>query len=139
MRGFAIVAAAALVTGCGIGAEVPVAKTEAAKFHREFNAGKFALIYRGASKDLTDLISEADWIKMCELIQARLGKFKEGNATGWNDQWNNGIHQIDLVYDSTYERAKAQEDFVYRKVGDRFLLAGFHVKSPALMDPPAAQ
>ena len=135
MRGFAVVAAAALVAGCGIGADVPVAKTEAVKFHRQFNAGQFAAIYRNAGKDLTGVISEADWIRLCEQIEAMLGKFKEGSQTGWFDKWNNGVHEIDLTFVSVFERGAAEEQVVYRKADDRYLLAGYHV-TPKELPPP---
>jgi hypothetical protein len=132
MRRMMAGAAIALLAGCSLGADLPVAKAEADKFHRMFDAGQCAEIYRGAGPDLTGAITAADWATMCNGLHAKLGKFKSAADPGWLDQWNNGTHQFVLNYESEYEKGAAKEEFVFRTKGDKLMLAGYHVSSDAL-------
>lgn len=129
MRAVAIILAAALA-GCAIGADIPAAQQGVADFRAKLDAGKFAEIYRASSKDLRDVTSEAELVRLLEQVHGKLGGFREAKQTGWLDQTDTGGHFITLNFDSTYAKGKATEEFIYRIDSGKAALAAYKIDTP---------
>jgi hypothetical protein len=65
-------------------------------------------------------------------IHRRLGNVKSSTRMGFNDSVDNGDHRLELTYDTKFERGEGAEEFVFRIIDGKPLLAGYHVKSDAL-------
>ena len=142
MRKFGILVAAVLLAGCSIGADVPLAKQAAVSFHHQLDAGKFAETYSAAGPDLRAAATQQQWVQLLDMVHRKLGNFKSAPEPGWNDMVATGGHFITLTYQSTYEHGVAEEQIVYKMVGGKALLIGYHVTSNALIEagppkPPA--
>jgi hypothetical protein len=133
MRNLGILALSALLAGCSVGADVPLATNAAAGFHRQLDAGKFAESYAAGAPELRGATTQQEWVQLLDAVHRKLGKFQSAAQTGWNDQMNTGGHFIVLTYQAKYERGAASEEFVYKIEGGKALLAGYHVNSNAFL------
>lgn len=133
MRKLGILVVAAMLAGCSIGADVPLAKTAAASFHQQLDAGKFAETYTASAPELHAAATQQQWVGLLDVVHRKLGNFKSAPEPGWNDQFNTGGHTIVLTYKSTYEHGTATEELVYKIEGGKALLLGYHITSNALI------
>src|SRR3954447_12870973 len=130
-------AALAALAGCSPGAEVPAAERAAASFHAQLDSGRFTAIYAQSSDEMKRTTSQPDLVRLLKAVHARLGRFRSGRTAGWNDSRTSVGRFVTLDYAATYEAGAAQENFVFRIDGGRAVLAGYHVDSKALSEPPA--
>ncbi|MEA2999537.1 MAG: hypothetical protein QOH04_2848 [Sphingomonadales bacterium] len=126
-----------ILAACSPGAEVPAAERAAASFHAQLDAGRFTAIYAAASEEMKRTTSQQDLVRLLEAVHARLGRFRGGRTAGWNDSRTTAGRFVTIDYAATYETGAAQENFVFRIDGGRAVLAGYHVDSKALIEPPA--
>jgi|GEM_PF-947990 len=137
MRNLLTGAALLALTGCSIGADMPVARAAVDTVHAQLNGGQCAQIRDKAADDFKQLSSAESWKTMCAQLAAGLGKFVSLKEVGWNDQYTTGAgHIIRLNYDSKFEKAKATEQFLFRIEAGRASLVGYHVNSD-VFNPPA--
>lgn len=131
-RPFAIVAAFAL-SGCNAAADTKAAENGVASFHRAMDAGRFAPIYDASAQDMKSAISRDDFVKLLSALHAKLGSFKSGKTTSWNDNATTGGHYVTLQRDAQFERGPGTENFVFRIENGQPILAGYHVNSNVLV------
>jgi hypothetical protein len=125
-----------ILAGCSTGAEVPAAERAAASFHAQLDSGRFTAIYAESSDEMKRTTSPQDLVRLLEAVHARLGRFRGGRTASWNDSRTSAGRFITLDYAASYERGAAEENFVFRIDDGRAALAGYHVDSKALVEPP---
>ncbi|RYG88989.1 MAG: hypothetical protein EON59_02550 [Alphaproteobacteria bacterium] len=134
---FAVAVAVALA-GCSAGESTDAAKTEVAKFRQQVAAGQFAEIYKAAAPDIRNSISEAKFVEMVGGFHQAIGTFKSAPDPGWGyDTDTNTGQRVTLDYDSVFERGKAHEQFTYRMIDGKPVLAGYDYKADAIAPAPA--
>jgi hypothetical protein len=132
MRRLALLATLAL-TGCSITKDVPLANKAIDAFHHSLDAGEFAGIYDASAQDMKNTTTKDGFVQLLTAIHRKLGAFRNGRSTNWNDNYGSGGHLITVIYEATYDKGPAHEEFVYRIDGERASLAGYHVNSNALI------
>jgi hypothetical protein len=138
MRKLGILLAAGLLASCSAGADLPLVNQAVTSFHHQLDAGKFDALYTGGSPELHGAATEKDWNAFLDMVHAKLGNFQSAAQTGWNDQMTTGGHFVTVVYQSKYEHGGATEQFVYKIVGGKTLLTGYHVNSDVFNVVPTA-
>jgi hypothetical protein len=122
--------AALALGGCSVGQDLSSGGTAVEDFHRQLNAGQFAAIESAADTEIKAV--PGGFAPVLDHIHARLGKVMSSTRTGFNDRVDNGDHRLDLVYGTKFEKGDGVEEFVFRIVDGKPVLAGYHVKSDAL-------
>jgi hypothetical protein len=135
MKHFSLLAGAFLVfglglTGCGLKQDTKAADAAIAQFHQHWNAGAFKTIYTEAHKYLRNTRSADEIVAMLERGKQNYGAFKSSTRRSWGFNSDNGVTNIKLKYDSSFERGPAVEAFVFRMAGDQAQLISYDIMSP---------
>jgi DNA phosphorothioation-dependent restriction protein DptG len=128
-----VAAVTALAAGCSPLQDTKSADTVIADFHQKLNTGDFAGIYNASSPELKAADPQDKIVQVLSAIHRKLGMFKSGKDTGWNDRVTTGGHFLSIGYAAQYERGTATESFTFRVDGAQARLAGFNVNSEALL------
>jgi hypothetical protein len=118
---------------CSFGADTKAAEDGVAAFHRAADAGQYAAIYDSSAADMKSSISREGFVQFLGGLHAKLGSFKTGKTTGWNDNANTSGHYVTLNREAQFERGPGTEEFVFRIESGRAVLAGYHVNSNVLV------
>ncbi len=129
--GLALALAAALFA-CSPVDDSKAAEQGVTQFHKAMDAGQYSAIYDGSAKDIKATISRGNFVRTLAGIHQSLGAYKSGKTVRWNNSVGTDGHVVNLTRDATFERGSGGEEFVFRIEKDRAVLAGYHVKSPAL-------
>jgi uncharacterized protein DUF4019 len=122
-----------LLSACSPARDTKAAEAGVADFHRAMDAGQYATIYDASSSDMKAAISRDDFVKLLTGIHAKLGGYRAGQTTNWNDNATTGGHFVTLVRQARFEKGPGTEDFVFRIEEQRPVLAGYHVNSNVLI------
>ncbi|RYY23508.1 MAG: DUF4019 domain-containing protein [Sphingomonadales bacterium] len=137
--GMFVVAAMVALSGCSAGEHTDAAKTEVTKFRQQVDAGQFAEIYKASGTDIRNAMPEAQFVEMIGGFHQAIGKFTSAPDPGWNYNTDDAGQRVTLDYDSTFERGKAHETFVYKIIDGKAVLAGYNFKADGPMaTAPAA-
>lgn len=134
MRALGIFAVATMValSGCSAGEDTTTAKAEVAKFRMQVAAGQFAEIYKGSSDDIRKSVTEEKFVELIGGFHGAIGKFQSAPEPGWKyDTDTTNGQRVTLDYDSVFERGKAHEQFIYRIIDGKAVLAGYDYKADA--------
>lgn len=134
MRGKAIIAimAGLAIGGCSAGRDKAAAENGVATFHQMLDAGRYHDIYAGADPAFRSTASEAEGLRVLQMIHDRLGAFRSSQESGWRVNYGTGGNVVNLTYASQFASGAGTEDFVFRIEGNAPRLVGYHVHSPAL-------
>ncbi len=131
MKRYALSMVAALaLAGCSMGQDLSTGGAAVDAFHNQLDAGQFDAITAAAGPEIQAV--PGGFAPVLGQIHARLGKVKSSTRTGFNDSVDNGDHRLELTYDTKFERGDGKEEFVFRMINGKSVLAGYHVKSDAL-------
>jgi hypothetical protein len=78
-------------------------------------------------------VSRDDFVKLLGAMHTKLGPFRSGQTTNWNDNASTNGHYVTLTRQAQFGRGPGTEEFVFRIDGDRAVLAGYHVNSNLLI------
>jgi len=126
---FAMIMALALA-GCSMGQDLSSGGTAVDDFHRKLDSGQSAAIESAAGPEIKAMAG--GFAAVLDQIHRRLGNVKSSTRTGFNDRVDNGDHRLELTYDTKFERGEGDEEFVFRIIDGKPVLAGYHIKSDAL-------
>lgn len=104
-----------------------------AHFHEQFNANSFAAMYNEGSKALQQTGPSEDFVNTLKLIRGKLGAYKGGGREGINLNNSNGDNTLTMTCKSVFENGNGTETFLFDNNGDKPVLSGYHVESPALL------
>ena len=134
MRKLALVLAGVLLVGaCSFGRDTKAAEQGVTAFHQAMNSGQYATIYDSSAMDMKSSVSRDDFIKFLGGLHDKLGSFRSGKTTSWNDNANTGGHYVTLGRGAQFDKGSGTEDFIFRMEGAKAVLAGYHVSSSALV------
>ena len=107
----------------GVAADVVVAE-----FHELLNAGKYAEIYEKGAAGLHAAGKVDGFQKFLGDMKADLGSFRHGARQGINVSSVNGNTTLTVGCASTFEKARAEEKFVFDYNSDKPLLLRYDIK-----------
>jgi len=141
MRISAMIAAAGLaLSGCSVSQDKASAEAGVVHFHDMLDAGRYHDIYAGGEPELRQTGSEADGVRIFQMIHDRLGPFRSSRQTGWRVNFAPAGNIVNLTYNAQFASAAGSEDFVFRIRDGAAHLVGYHVNSTALNGPaPSAK
>lgn len=113
--------------------------TAVSEFHRQYNSREIAGIHAAAASDFRKAVPLVKFTPFATMLHQKLGQWKSGSRDRINLNNQNGNKTLELTYNSTFANGTATEDFVFDYNGDKPLLLGYNVKSPALLDLPALE
>ena len=117
--------------GCSMGQDLTSGGAAVDDFHRRMDAGQFAAIDDAAGPEIK--ATPGGFAPILAIVHTKLGNAKSSSRTGFNDRYDNGDHRLELVYDTKFDKGDGVEQFIYRLVGGKAVLVGYHVNSNALM------
>jgi hypothetical protein len=126
-------AAAALLGGCSMKEDMAAGDRAIAGFHQAVDAGQFQKVWTESAPDMKGATSQERLTALLDAVHRKLGRFKSGSKTGFNDNVSGAGHTLAINYQAQYEKGAAGEQFVFRIDGGRALLAGYHINSDALI------
>jgi hypothetical protein len=134
MKRFSLAAALALAvllpfSGCGLKKDTKAAEAEIDRFHQHWNADEFKAIYDESHANFRNKSVEETKATF-ERVKGVWGQFKSATKRSWGINTNNGMTDVKLKYDSTYDRGMAVEAFVYRMTGGKPMLTSYEIMSP---------
>lgn len=125
-----VIAAALALGGCSMGQGLATGGKAVDDFHRQLDAGQSAAIEAATGPEIKAMAG--GFAVVLDQVHRRLGKVKSSTRTGFNDSIDNGDHRLELTYDTKFERGDGDEEFVFRMIDGKPVLAGYHVNSDAL-------
>lgn len=126
-----VVAIPLVASSCGTARDAAEAASQ--EFRTRMTSGAYAEIVRSAAPEFQKGTTEIDFAKAIESVRAHLGVWQSSEQPTWNVFVGTSGHTVTLVYNSHFERGTATEEFVWRVQHGRPALAGYHVKSSALV------
>jgi hypothetical protein len=130
---FALAASFCLLGACSFGADTKAAEDGVTAFHKAMDAGEYAAIYDGSASEMKSSISREGFAQLLGGLHTKLGSFRSGKTTGWNDNANTSGHFVTLNRDAQFQRGPGTEEFVFRIEKGKAVLAGYHVNSNLLV------
>ena len=109
------------------------AEAASQEFRTRMSSGAYGEIVRSAAPEFRNATTELDFAKAMESVTTRLGAWRSSEEPTWKVYASPSGQTVTLVYTSHFERGTATEEFVWRVQQGRSALAGYHVKSPALI------
>ena len=123
----------ALLSSCGnMKKATDLSDAAIVNFHRQFNESKFKELYAAASPDLKAVTTEANFIKLLESVQKKLGKQVSSSTEGSNINFS-GKTVASISQNTKFEHGKAVETFKYVLSGDDCTLQGYNINSNDLI------
>ena len=109
------------------------AEAASQEFRARMTSGAYIEIIQSAAPEFQNATTELDFGKAMEGVKQRLGRWQSSEAPTWRVFVGISGQTVTLVYNSHFERGVAIEEFVWRVQQGRPALAGYHVKSSALV------
>jgi hypothetical protein len=128
-----LVAFCILLASCSMSKDTELAAAQIPAFHKELDAGAFQHLYASSSSDLQKAATEADFVKLLDAVNRKLGKVKTSTQKTWNVASTTSGTFVTLVQTTQFERGPGDEQFVYRIDNGMAKLAGYHINSIALV------
>jgi hypothetical protein len=122
-----------LCAGCSFTKDVTVAEAAVRKYHDQYNAGQYRDIYQQSDGAFKKGVEEQANTELLSAVGRKLGRVIEAKQAGFNANWNLEGTFVNLTYESTFERGKAYEQFVWRVSGDEAKLVSYNINSPTLI------
>jgi len=124
-----------MLTACSAPADLSSSEDAVDRFHTQLNAQQFVTIYAESATELRTVTREAEFIGYLTPMSARLGKSMDSVMKSWK------IHRrvasgtsVDMTYETTFEHGTAIEDFSFSMLGGKPLLAGYRIRSFAVVE-----
>jgi len=128
-----ILATAAVFAACSASADTKQAEVAVEQFHDLLDSGQSSAIYESAGDDLKRVSPEQQFVPLLDAVHRKLGQTKTATRSGWNVNYSTSGNFITLNYQTVYSEGQASEQFVYRMMGSKPILVGYHVTSNALI------
>ena len=131
MKKLTLAVAAVVLSSCSGGENLASADKAVERFHQQLNAGQLDAIYTQSSPALKSATSQGDMIKLLTAVRSKLGPYKSGTRNSWRVNYGTNASTV-VLFDSTYEKGKAQETFTFEN-GPNAPLIGYNINSPTLI------
>jgi hypothetical protein len=123
-----------MLAGCGVKESFEDASAEVGQFHAALDAGEWQTVWKQADPELRRAGEREKFGKLLEAIHRKLGNVKSSKQVGWNANVTTEGSFVTLTMQTTFEKGKGTEQFVYRK-GDegKLTLVGYNIQSQDMM------
>jgi hypothetical protein len=128
-----VLAIAAAFAACSAAASTQQAEAAVQQFHELLDSGNSHAIYDSAGDDLKRVSPEQQFVPLLDAVHRKLGQTRTATRSGWNVNYSTSGNFITLNYHTVYAEGDASEQFVYRMMGEKPVLVGYHVNSNALI------
>jgi len=129
MRKFLLVVLALFMAGCSMSGDTKIAQAAVVKFHEMLDGEQFDAIYESAAQDLKNVTTKEKFVALLQAVHKKLGNTRASDVKGWNVNYNTSGSFATLTYQTFYTDGEANEQFTFRLLDDKALLAGYHVES----------
>ncbi len=127
-----------LLAGCGQMMDGKAKGEDAVKaFHANYNANDMKAIVALAGPEIIDNTKPGEFEGILAGVRKELGPVQTSKQTSFNVNVNNGVSQIELLYDTQYKNGTGKEEFVWRMTDSKTELAGWHIYEPKLNEAEA--
>lgn len=130
---FIISACAITISGCSIGADIPVAEAAVTQFHSMLDAGQYARIYKDTDVEFKKTTPEEKFTKLLTVVKKKMGPVKSTKQVGWNDNATPNGHFISITYQTKFTNGDGVESFRYKIVDKKAALIGYNINSDTLV------
>jgi hypothetical protein len=133
MQKFLLALLALVMAGCSMSADTKIAQDAVVTFHEMLDAGQFEAIYDASATELKNIAPKEKFVALLQAVHKKLGNTRASDMKGWNVNYNTSGSYATLTYQTFYTDDQANEQFVFRLLDKKALLAGYHVESQALI------
>ena len=131
MNKLALAATAVVLSSCSGGENLAAADKAVERFHQQLNAGQLDMIYAESAPAMKSATSKDEMVKLLTAVRSKLGTYKSGTRNSWGVNYGTNASTV-ILFDSTYEKGKAQETFTFKN-GPKAPLIGYNINSPTLI------
>ncbi len=134
IAGVGMAVGALWLAGCG-GLMKGKAQAEAAvtEYHRQFNDSKFKELYAASDSAFQKAETEKNFSEYVGAVRTKLGKVTDAKPYGFYVRTMNGRKTVELTYQTTFEKGKGTEEFVFHISGGKALLQNYRIDSKDLI------
>ena len=119
------------LSACSGGEDLASADKAVDRFHEQLNTGQYQTIYKQSAPDMKSANNEQELVKLLSAIHVKLGQYKSGTRNSWRVNYGTSANTV-ILFDSIYEKGKAQETFTFFNGADSPLI-GYNINSPTLI------
>jgi len=128
------IAAAATLIGCNVKQSLDDAAAAISVFHADLDAGNFDAIWNDAGPQMHKAAKKEQLVGLLAAVHRKLGKVKDSKQVGWNSNATTSGMFTTVTMETTFEKGKGTEQFVYAKgEDDRLALVGYNIQSQQMM------
>ena len=127
-----LAAALLALAGCDGPQSVEDASMKVATFHQRLDAEDYEAILNDSGPDIREGDSRA-FMRLLAAVNGKLGKVRESKQTGWRSQVDTAGSFTEVIMQTTFERGRGEETFIYKGSGAEQKLAGYHINSDEMM------
>ena len=133
MKRMMLALAATMLAACNPVAQAEGAREQVDLFHERLNAGNEKAIWTNAGAEFREATSQGDFARLLGTIHKSLGDAGETSQVGVRVNTNTQGTFTTLQMETTFERGKGFETFMFRGSGDSLKLIGYNINSPEMM------
>jgi hypothetical protein len=122
-----------LIIGCSAQKDIGAASAAVVQFHQRLDNQDYLAIYNGADQRFRGASKQDDFVALMTAIHNKLGTVQQASRQGFFFNYNTSGSTIKLTYATKFSGGDADEEFLWGKRGDNFLLVGYHINSNALI------
>ncbi len=126
-----LLALAFVLVSCGGGTDA--AKQGVTAFRDRVTHRSFAEIYRTASPEFRQAVTEEQFQRLMAGLERRLGAWQLSKEPVWHVTRSPGEHFVSLTYESQFSKGPATERFTWRIENGAPVLLGYNVQSALLV------
>ena len=119
---------------CSASKDKAVAAAATDEFHKRFNSSTFGDIYDHAEPVVREMQSREDFLASMERMRKGQGAVLQKKELAVEYNYSTDGNMINLVYEVTYEKGIANEQFTWTIVDGKGLLHGYR-----FLGPPASR
>jgi hypothetical protein len=116
------------LASCSGGEAVEDARKDIDTFHQRLDAGQVEEIWKYTSGDINETTTIQEFGGFLAHVHTQLGKVVSTKQTGWKRNLNDKGNFVTVNMETTFERGIGKEEFVFRLVEEKSLLAVYHIK-----------
>jgi hypothetical protein len=118
------------INSCKSESKKEIAIRAVAEFRSQVDQAQYTDIFARADKDFREGSTETNFIDSMRKIHQKLGKVQRSHLSNSQVAWYLGEGTtVTLKYDTQFTEGKAHEQFVWRIINGRALLAGYYINS----------
>ncbi len=122
-----------LIAACGTQKDMEAASAAVTQFHSQLDNQDYSSIYNKADQRFRDASKQEDFVALMTAVHKKLGTVQQSSRQGFFVNYNTSGTSIRLTYSTKFSGGDADEEFLWSKRGDNFLLLAYHINSNVLI------